>query len=78
MMTRTFFPYWVVVKIKSYNVCRVSRDSRGTVKPRVDETIMWEDSSHYLQGNREDSQSIWFPSGFDQVAQPKDGLESFP
>lgn len=77
-MTRTFLPSGVVVKIKSYNACRVSRDSRGTVKPQVDETIMWEDCSHYLQGNREDSQSVWFPGGFNQVARPKDGLESFP
>lgn len=72
-MTRTSLPYGVVVKIKSYNVCRVSRDRRGAVKP-----IMWEDRSHCRQGNREDSQGVWFPSGSNQVARPKDGLESFP
>lgn len=36
------------------------------------------DRSHCRQGNREDSQSVWFPSGSNQVARPKDGLESFP
>lgn len=65
------------MKIKCSSVCRVLGDSRPiTVKPLGGETTIWEEPLSHLQGKREDC--VWFPRGFHQVAQPKNGLAPFP
>lgn len=68
-----------VVRIKCSSVCRASGDSRpSATKLRVDETSMWQGLFSLTYGETGRTQCVWFPRGFDQVARPKDGLESFP